>query len=118
MLRALGLRLQVLSPFREISTTPSLEHKRHIVYQRRRRKRLRYRKLHYRYADQNIESEKQKVAWYDNREKEDLKNVWVENGLTNEPPQLTVAKKREIVYNWFKTGKINSIMGHEELYAY
>merc|ERR1712038_114250 len=103
---------------REIHTTPELEHKRHIIYQRRRRKRRRYLKLHSRYADQNIESEKQKKSWYENREKEDLKNVWLENGLTSEPPQLSPSKKREILYTWFKTGKIHSIMTHEELCDY
>ena len=59
-----------------------------------------------------------KERWTKERMTADLEQVWRENGLTEEPPILSVEKKRELMVRWFQEGKLYSVMGHDELVDY
>ena len=103
---------------RSLHTSAALDTKRHIVLQRRRRKRLRLKKINNRFADVSQLQREQKERWTKERKAADLEQVWRENGLTEEPPILSVDKKRELMVRWFKEGKLYSVMGHDELVDY
>merc|ERR1712048_70278 len=109
------VKQQSYAPF---STTAALEHKRHIVYQLRRRKRRRLMQLNMRYADMMKDRNVELENFTTEREQQDLELVWKENGLDEEPPMLSPEKKREIVMRWYKEGKIYNIMGYDELVDY
>merc|ERR1711879_3196 len=101
-----------------LHTSAALDTKRHIVLQRRRRKRLRLKKLNNRFADVTEGQRETKERWTKERMMADLEQVWRENGLNEEPPILSVDKKRELMVRWFKEGKLYSVMGHDELVDY
>merc|ERR1711997_227115 len=103
---------------RSLHTSAALDTKRHIVLQRRRRKRLRLKKINNRFADVSQLQREQKERWTKERKAADLEQVWRENGLTEEPPILSVDKKRELMVRWFQEGKLYSVMGHDELVDY
>ena len=88
-----------------LHTTCVLDTKRHIVLQRRRRKRLRLKKLNNRFADVHSMQRESKERWTKERMTADLEQVWRENGLTEEPPILSVEKKRELMVRWGQEGQ-------------
>lgn len=83
-----------------------------------RRRALRLKKMNYRYAAEDTNRRAAYTKWLDDRKNADLELVWKSNGLTKEPPILTLEQKKQNLLEWREKGKAYYVMTHEEICDY